>query len=237
MLLPSGEVHLWCADPAQLVAADCAARARSLLTGEELERLESYRFERDQRIYLATHALLRSVLSRYQEVAPPDWRFSTNANGKPEIDGQSSLRFNLSNTEGLVVCALARDIQVGVDVERLSRTPPLEVARSYFAAAEVSSLEELPPHERPRRFFDYWTLKESYIKARGLGLSLPLDRFWFQLERDRPPRLVIDPALDDDGESWQFVQCAPTADHLVAVCIRRSEGRDATLLLHWHQFV
>ena len=236
-MLPSGEVHLWCADPAQLVPADRAARARSLLTGEELERLQSYRFERDRRIYLATHALLRCVLSHYQELAPRDWRFSTNANGKPEIAGQSSLRFNLSNTEGLVVCALARDSQVGVDVERLGRTSPLEVARSYFAAAEVSSLEELPAHERARRFFDYWTLKESYIKARGLGLSVPLDRFWFQLERDRPPRLEIAPALDDDGECWQFIQCTPTPDHLVAVCIRRSEGRDAAFLLHWHQFV
>jgi 4'-phosphopantetheinyl transferase len=236
MVLPREEVHLWCADPEQLVPTDRAAQARSLLTADEIERLESHRFERDRRIYLATHALVRSALSHYQEVAPHEWRFSTNAQGRPRIAGDSPLRFNLSNTQGLVVCAVADEVEIGVDVEHLSRSPPLEVAKSYFAAAELSALEALPPEERGRRFFEYWTLKESYIKARGLGLSLALDRFCFVLEPDRPPRIEIDPALGDDGARWQFVQCAPTDDHLVSVCVGRNADRDATFLLRWHRF-
>lgn len=236
MELPVNEIHLWCADPDDVRPDQAYAGARAILTAEERERLERFVLARDRLIYLATRALVRTVLSRYEAVAPAAWRFVISDHGRPEIlgDRDRPLRFNLSNTNGLVVCAVVREADVGVDVEHVGRAAAhLEIAYRFFAPAEVMALRALSPDEQPRRFCDYWTLKESYIKARGLGLALPLDQFAFVLEPDRPPRIKIDPALGDDGESWQFVQRQPTADHLVAVCVRRRDRYDANVVLRW----
>jgi 4'-phosphopantetheinyl transferase len=236
MRLPVNEIHLWCADPEDVRSDRAYAAALAIITAEERQRLERFVFLRDRLLYLATRALVRTVLSRYEAVAPAAWRFTISNHGRPEVSsqGERPLRFNLSNTNGLVVCAVVRDVEVGVDVEHVGRaTAHLEVAEQFFAPAEVSALRALPRHEQHRRFCDYWTLKESYIKARGLGLTLPLDQFAFVLEPDRPPRIEIHPALRDDGESWQFVQQQPTADHLVAVCVRRRDRYDAHVIVRW----
>jgi 4'-phosphopantetheinyl transferase len=234
--LPADEVHVWCAYPEALAAETPYAAAQALLTGDEVERLERVVSAQDRRIFLATRALVRRVLSRYESVAPEDWRFAITDHGRPEIrsDGNPSLRFNLSNTHGLVVCAVFRGGEIGVDVELVDRTfAHLELAERYFAPTEVAALRALLPHAQPRRFCEYWTLKESYLKARGLGLVLPLDRFLFVLQPGHPPRFDVDPALDDCGDSWRFTLCRPTADHVLALCVRTSPPRDVTVVLRW----
>ncbi len=90
-----------------------------------------------------------------------------------------------------------------------------------------------PNENEPRRFFDYWTFKESYVKARGLGLSLPLDKFVIVLG-DGPPRIAIDPSLGDDGASWQLAQLRPTKEHIVSLCVRRRGERDGKIALWWN---
>jgi 4'-phosphopantetheinyl transferase len=107
---------------------------------------------------------------------------------------------------------------VSSDVESLGRPAPIEVAERFFAPAEVRALHSLPSDERTQRFFDYWTLKESYIKARGLGLAIPLDRFGFALEPSRRPRLEVDGRVADSGDAWLF--------DLIATCVRRSGPAD-----------
>jgi 4'-phosphopantetheinyl transferase len=71
-------------------------------------------------------------------------------------------------------------------------------------------------------FFDYWTLKEAYIKARGLGLTLPLGQFTFHRIPGRAPAISFAPELHDDPSSWQFAQFWPTRDHRMAVAVRRT---------------
>jgi 4'-phosphopantetheinyl transferase len=236
--LPADEVHLWCAHPEALAAETAYAAARALVTPDEVERLERFVFVRDRRIFLATRALVRKVLSRYAPVAAEDWRFAITQHGRPELksDGDPPLRFNLSNTYGLVVCAVARDGEIGVDVESVSRAGAhLELAERYFAPAEVAALRALEPPGRPRRFCEYWTLKESYLKARGVGLGFPLDQFAFFLDPGHSPRFDVDPALDDQGDSWRFSLCRPTADHVVALCLRPSPPRDVRVVLRWQE--
>ena len=233
--LPEGEVHLYLARPDDLLAPGRAEAARALLTPDEIARHDRYHFEEGRLLNLATRVLARTVLSRFEPVAPAGWRFVPGPHGRPEIEGHpTALRFNLSNTRGLVVCAVARGAEVGVDVERLDRRAPLDVADRFFARAEVAELRALPPDRQPSRFFDYWTLKESYIKARGLGLALPLGKFAFVISEGQPPRVEIDPSVGDDGSRWQFTQLEPTPEHRVAVCAERSApGMNPRVVPRW----
>lgn len=186
-------------------------------------------FERDRRRFLLTRALVRTMLSRYAGVAPAEWAFIANVHGRPEIlDRPGSvpdLRFNLSHTEGLIACAVTIGREVGVDVEHIQRRLTRDVAGRFFAPSEVNTLKALPDDEQARAFFDYWTLKEAYIKARGFGLALPLADFAFTLAPPAPPQIAFEPALEDDSATWQFAQDWPTPVHRLAVAVRR-EGHD-----------
>ncbi|HWL89548.1 MAG TPA: 4'-phosphopantetheinyl transferase superfamily protein [Polyangiaceae bacterium] len=218
------EVHLWCAAWHALTDPDLLARYEALLTDEERTAHRRFYFEEGRREYLMTRALVRDVLSRYEpNVDPAAWRFVRSAYGRPSLApemGPRDLEFNLSNTKGLVVCAISRD-QVGVDVEPRARgTSVVPIADTVFSQDELAALRALPESEQPRRAIELWTLKESFIKARGLGLSLPLDRFTMLLDADRIS-IRIDPSIAIPGERWQFALLQPTEEHLVALALER----------------
>lgn len=224
-VLPFHAVHvdlLRTDDPTALARLDAY---RLLLTDDEQARMARFVFENDRRAFLLTRALVRTTLSRYAAVAPADWRFIANTHGRPDIAdrpaGVPDLRFNLSHTNGLIACAVTMEREVGVDVEHVQRVLTHDIASRFFAPSEVEDLHALPASEQARVFFDYWTLKESYIKARGFGLALPLGDFAFTLRPDKAPTIRFEPSLPDDPESWQFAQDWPTPDHRLAVAVRR----------------
>jgi 4'-phosphopantetheinyl transferase len=229
------EVHVWCAAPQELSGSEPNAAARALLAPHEAARLQRMRFAEDGLLYLATRVLVRTMLSRYAPVPPTAWRFTAGAHGRPELaSGETVLRFNLSNAPGLVACAVTRDADIGIDVERIGSECHLEVGDRFFSGREMAALRRLPPDEQRLRFYEYWTLKESYGKARGLGLKLPLDRAVFTIEPGRQPRAELDLSLEDDAGSWQFAQQRPTHEHVLAVCWRRQAAVEAELTSRWH---
>lgn len=229
LTLPRDEVHLYLADPYALEHPALVGEYLRLLAPEERTRHDRFRFPEHRHHYLVTRALARTTLSRYADAPPEAWTFQAGSHGRPELTGpvaQDWLCFNLSNTDGLVACVVAHAREVGVDVEAMDRNANAPgVAERFFAPAEVAALKALPEAAQHRRFFQYWTLKESYIKARGLGLSIPLDQFAFRIADQIT--VECDPQLGDDGPSWQFEQLFPTERHGAAVAIRR--GRDAPL--------
>jgi 4'-phosphopantetheinyl transferase len=186
-------------------------------------------FEKDRRAFLLTRALVRTMLSRYAPLSPSEWRFITNVHGRPEIldrpDAVPDLRFNISHTNGLIACAVTIGREVGVDVEHIGRHLTHDIAGRHFAPAEVADLRRLSDEEQRTVFYDYWTLKESYIKARGFGLALPLGDFAFKLNPPAPPTISFEPALKDDPGTWQFLQEWPTPTHRLALAVRR-DGDD-----------
>lgn len=228
-VLPVNAVHV---DLLHTANAEALARLdayRTLLSEDEHERMARFVFDRDRTAFLMTRALVRTMLSRYASIAPGQWRFITNVHGRPEIldrpSGVPDLRFNISHTDGLIACAVTIGREVGVDVEHIGRHLTHDVAGRHFAPGEVSDLRRLPEEQQRRVFFDYWTLKESYIKARGFGLALPLGDFAFKLDPPHPPVIAFEPALDDDPATWQFLQDWPTPHHRLAVAVRR-DGSD-----------
>ena len=228
-LLPFNAVHVDLVHPDDPEAWSQHEAYLALLAPEEHERMARLVFERDRRRFLLTRALVRTMLSRYAGVPPAAWAFIANVHGRPEIldrpRGVPDLRFNLSHTEGLIACAMTIGREVGVDVEHVQRRLTQDVAGRFFAPSEVNNLKALPDDEQARAFFDYWTLKEAYIKARGFGLALPLGDFAFTLAPPAPPQIAFEPALKDDPATWQFVQDWPTPVHRLALAVRR-EGAD-----------
>jgi 4'-phosphopantetheinyl transferase len=206
---------------------------RALLTQDERQKCDRFRFEKDQHSCLVTRALVRSVLSKYADVAPEAWRFITNEYGRPEIEQPADarwLKFNLSHTNGLIAMIVASDQEVGVDVEDRDRTGRLlDVAERYFSPSEVDALHALPQEEQLERFFLYWTLKESYIKARGMGLAIPLSQFSFGV--DREVTIAFDPKLKDDADTWQFTVMSVGRRHAMAASIHRGKRDDLRFVL------
>ncbi|MBI4468582.1 MAG: 4'-phosphopantetheinyl transferase superfamily protein [Acidobacteria bacterium] len=192
-----------------------------LITPDERDRFKRFRFERDRCLFLATRALVRTVLSRYANVVPGDWRFASDKSGKPRIGHPAitpALHFNLANTAGLVVCVVSVAHEpIGVDAERIDREVDfIGLADRYFSASEACTLRALPSREVPRRFFAYWTLKESYVKARGMGLALPLDQFSFTIAGP-VISVAFDPPTAEDETRWRFALIDASPCHIIAV--------------------
>lgn len=217
-------------EPTEIVVALCrpsepaVSEQRSVLMGllsdEERQRLTRFHFERDRVLFLVAHALLRITLSRYANIDPRAWQFRTGSYGRPEIaDPRSRLRFSLSHTRELAACAIVLDRDIGLDVEHISRDVPLDVAESSFSSRERSDILGASATVRAKLFLEYWTLKEAYIKARGVGMSLPLDQFSFCKDPGGVWQIVLEQPLCDDPERWQFWSWQVSRNHQVALAI------------------
>ncbi len=212
--------------------AELLARYGPLLAPEEGERQRRYLFEHSRRQHLLARVLLRSVLSRYAAVDPCAWRFGVNPHGRPFIAAPAlaaPIAFNLAHTDGIIVCLVARSGEAGVDVEcTLRRTAFAQLAQRFFSASEAAALRELPAAAQRERFFAYWTLKEAYIKARGLGLALPLDAFAFALDGGGIS-IAFDARIDDEPGAWQFARLALSPVHACAIAQRVGPGGRAEI--------
>ncbi|MGB0590329.1 MAG: 4'-phosphopantetheinyl transferase family protein [Myxococcota bacterium] len=225
-------MDLWLADP------ECLSLSRrgdylALCDAGERARYERITHDETRDHHLLTRALVRTTLSRYAPIAPEAWRFTENEHGCPFIAEEytaTGLHFNVSHTHGLIVCAVTRGRALGVDIEyepRDSRTT--KIADRFFAPAEVAALHRLPEAAQRERFFCYWTLKEAYIKARGMGLAIPLKQFWFDVEAEGVIDFETAPELNDDPSRWSFLRLRASADHPLALAIRGSGAQEFTV--------
>jgi 4'-phosphopantetheinyl transferase len=222
MTLATGDIHLWISF--ERSADESALRtSRPLLQPAELERVDKAYSEEASLRFLAARVMQRTVLARYAPgVDPAALRFVTGEYGKPALAGEFAalgLHFNVTHTAGLVGIAVSRHRDIGFDAESLTeRTTALKLARRYFTAEEARNLEALPLTEQPARFYSLWTLKESWMKAKGRGIAAGLDNAAFSLDANH--RCVgLDFAAGDSAD-WRFWQFAPTREHVLALALR-----------------
>lgn len=210
---------------------EVVAALSTLLSDGELARAARFVRSVDRDTFVIARALVRTTLSAYGPTAPRAWRFETNTHGCPFVvaaqAGTPRLTFNLSHTTGLVALAVTRGRLVGVDVERVDRVVREDVAGRHFAPDEVRDLRALPGDAQPRAFFEYWTLKEAYIKARGMGLAIPLADFAFTLAPPAAPVIRFVEGFDDHPGRWQFWQAWPTPEHRLALAVTRDDHNHA----------
>ncbi len=199
---------------------------RSILTPEEWQRVSSLALQRHRNERLFSYALLRKVLSDLTGLDPLIWQFRKNMHGRPEIEDPSNLRhlkFSVSHTDGLIACLLSWHHDVGVDVEPIRQVGDmLNIADQYFAPYETAFLRTLPGHKQSRRFLELWALKESYLKARGLGLSISLTEVAFMIKENASYQIfaTFGAELEDDPTRWQF-SLEPFNGYLIATTVER----------------
>jgi 4'-phosphopantetheinyl transferase len=218
--LPSDEVHLWFTAQDELQDPALLARYDALLNDEERARRDRFYFARHRHEFLVARALVRGTLSRYvPQVQPARWTFSHNEHGRPELAGPlpTDLRFNLSHTAGLMLLGVVRRRDIGVDVEDAERKVTCDaIADRFFSPAEVRDLLELDPVGQRQRFFHYWTLKEAYIKALGMGLEQPLRDITFTVL----PQGKATVSTAEDAHPWLLRTYQPADGYLLSLALQ-----------------
>ncbi len=208
------------------VRASEAASLRALLSAEERERAARFRFEADADRFAAGRGALRVVLGHWLGLAPEAVRFGSLPNGKPVLAGHAEPQFNVSHSGEWALIAVAHGRRVGVDVERVRDDADSgEIARRYFSANEADALGRLSAEAQPEAFFRCWTRKEAYIKARGDGLSFPLDQFDVAFAPGEPPALLANRVEPEEVGRWSlFDLSAATPGYAVALAVEGAEA-------------
>ncbi len=227
------EVHVWRA-PLRGRTASILQKMRHTLSEDEHTRARRFRFEQHRDDFIVSRGLLRSVLSRYLGAAPEHLRFEYGRYGKPFLAGgfkNDGLRFNLAHSHELVLYAITRNREIGIDLEYIRRELEyLQVAERFFSPKEASFLREQPASKQPEVFFTGWTRKEAYIKAKGKGFSISLSEVDVSLTPGRPAELLSTGNDPQETSRWHLLDLEPGKDYLASLAV---EGHD-WYLKSWH---
>lgn len=187
------EVHVWLATLDRLPAV-CAAQAE--LSPREAEHAQRFHVGPERRRHVGRCVVLRRLLRRYGVPVGTD-ELPVGPGGKPRVNHPADLRFNLSHSDGLVLVAVTRGHDVGVDIERLGQCTDLAAfCRRTLDTDEQAELDRLPEPERPTAALRVWTAKQAVLKATGDGLSVEPHRFGFAGQRPGTPwRARVGPDL------------------------------------------
>jgi 4'-phosphopantetheinyl transferase len=187
-VLGMGDIHVWLIN--LVIGAINQEKLKSFLSADEKLRTDRFHFDHDRIRYVAARGAMRAILSTYVGVPSDQLEFRYGKQGKPNFEPDSAgkfLSFNLSHSGDLAIMAVGRNRNIGIDVERIRTDCSYEeIALAYFSADEFKFLTSLRPENRAKGFFDCWTRKEAYIKARGGGLQIPRENFDVSLELDAP---------------------------------------------------
>lgn len=231
LALPEGEIHIWRADTSSFAAHE--TMLTRLISAAEQQKANNFRERLDRNRSILARAALRDILGRYVDCHPRSLQFQVTSFGKPRLDPSlhaNTPRFNLSGSGTLVLLSFTRTDEVGVDVEAVrDDLEVLEIARGYFSPCEFQELLQVPAACRSKAFFDGWTRKEAYVKARGEGIGYGLDRFAVTMQIDQPVRLISDDRFPKEIDEW-FLETVPLGpDFSAAIAARRKGMRQR----HW----
>jgi 4'-phosphopantetheinyl transferase len=209
----------WFAPTSDLDSPGALDAALTWLTPRERARYDRFRGDEDRRMFLLGRVMARALVGRQLGVAPTAWPWREGPRGRPEIAWpDASLHFNLAHSAGLVACVVASGREVGVDLEDLGRRRiDWAVVERYCAPGEIADIAAHGDRWHDR-FLHYWTLKEAYLKARGVGISVPLEHLGFQIAGPSPQVTFSGPLAGLDTR-WKFQLRQVTNRHLIAVAV------------------
>ena len=221
LTLSSDKVHVWRASLE--VTASRVQTLQNTLATDELSRAERFYFEKDRKRFVVARGLLRAILSRYLSIEASQLRFCYSPYGKPALattPGQDVLSFNVSHSHGLALYAVTRGREIGIDLERVRADLDCEqIAARFFSPRENAVLRALPTELKSKAYFNCWTRKEAYIKARGGGLSLPLDQFDVSLAPGEPAMLLNTSGDRQEATRWSLRALTPGPGYVAALAV------------------
>jgi 4'-phosphopantetheinyl transferase len=225
LVLRSDEVHVWRAS--LNLERSKIQSLQQILTADERSRAERFYFQKDQEHFIVARGLLRAILGRYLDMKPSQLRFYYSHHGKLALArelGRHMLRFNLSHSHGLALYAITHCREIGVDLEYVRPNLAYEhIAERFFSSREIDALRAMPANTQKQAFFNCWTRKEAYIKAKGAGLLLPLDQFDVSLVPGEPAVLLSTNADPQDASHWSLQELVPRPGFVAALAV---EGHD-----------
>ena len=223
--LLSNDVHVWCAFLNQ--PASRVQHLAQMLSTEERTRAERFYLERDRKRFIAGRGLLRTILGCYLGIEPNRLQFCYGHHGKPalaETSGGSMLSFNLSHSQELILYAITRGREIGVDLEQIRPISEFEqIAERCFSVREIAVFRTLPPSQKLAAFFNCWTRKEAYLKAIGDGLAFPMEQLDVSLSPGEPARLYDIKGYHSTVTRWSLQELTLAPGYVVALAV---EGHD-----------
>jgi len=218
------EVHVWCASLDN--AAYPIEAYDKLLTDKERERAQRFVMKRDRNRYVFSKVMLKTLIMSYAGLGSDELQYLSGPYGKPNLDASLSigrLCFNMADSAGYALFAFTLDREIGVDIEQIREIPEMErIVRLFFSEAEQAAFASMLPQEKKRAFFNGWTRKEAFIKALGVGLSMPLSKFEVSLAAGNPVDLVY---LNKDIASrghWTIRDVSPSPEFSAAFAVEGS---------------
>lgn len=205
-----------------------------LLNKAEQEAAERVLIASEKNLFIRSKAFLRMLLSARTRVAPEQWGFGHNPFGRPFIESPpayNQLHFNVSHTKGLTVCAISELAEIGIDVENVAQERDfLAMARGFFAHSECQWLAVTPEADLRRNFYALWTLKEAYVKAKGMGLSIPLSSMSFDLSDGSA--IAFHAGSEAHPDRWRFLSMPLTDEAMLALAIRIDADIEVEIAMH-----
>ena len=220
------DVHVWRARTDLAWANQESDRA--ILSADELARAQHFVRAADAQRFIATRAILRRLLGSYLGIKPCALRFEYGRYGKPSLTGavEGALCFSVAHSADAALVAVARGRRIGVDLELIRNPAPLDVARQFFAPDELRALLSLPSAEQTTAFYRCWTRKEAYLKAKGVGLSAPLDTFAVT-HSPAASRALSWSQLDPEGVwRWAFLDLPSCGGFAASVVVETTSPRE-----------
>ena len=226
-MLGCDEVHVWRATLDQT-----PSQIQSFLhnlSADEQARADRFYFARDREHFIVARGVLRAILGCYLNRMPECLSFCYGTHGKPALAGESdgeTIRFNVSHSHGVALYAVTRGREVGIDLERIRFDLEFaEIAERFFSRREVAMLQSLPTEVQRQAFFRCWTRKEAYIKARGEGLSLPLDQFDLSLVPREPDAVLGTQRDPSEAARWSLQELTPAPGYVAALAVDAHDWR------------
>ncbi|HEX2960812.1 MAG TPA: 4'-phosphopantetheinyl transferase superfamily protein [Ignavibacteriales bacterium] len=227
-LLKENEIHVWHV----FAGSALPSGLQNVLTDQEIKRACGYYFAKDRENFIISRGVLRVLIARYLNTSSERVNLLFNEYGKPFLKGERALKFNVSHSNGILLFAFAWNYELGVDIELIRPDfADMEIAGRFFSKNEMLALSVLPDELRKIAFFNCWTRKEAYIKAKGMGLSIPLDSFDVSLCPGDPPELLCDHDAPEETGKWKLFNLNVPRDYCAALAVKGNPGE--IIQLRW----
>lgn len=218
------DVHIWFVRLNQ--AGWNILQLRKILSEEELEQADAYRFKSHRGQYIIVRGFLRNVLANYAGIPPRRLNFQRKSYGKPYLFSHEELQFNLAHSDSTAILVVTKSIVVGADVERLRYDFEIDaIVENYFSEEEIESYRRVPYKWKKQAFFKIWTCKEAVVKAAGFGLYYPLNQFTVRLSQGAVTRLAGTKNLPYPVSEWRIRQINPVPGYIGAIAVQETKKK------------